>query len=157
MWDTLKGVIWGLVTSPQMRVDNRQIISYFSYISKGFYIKRAAALQVVISSSINCSVLAIHSVQTQHWAFKFLLTQRFLRPVPGRRLLPIALQPLLCVLTDTGRQKEQEPQDNTKSYRVLVSCSCTHHSKEQTKTIHTNDWHRSLERLECFSCSMSLN
>lgn len=65
------------MTSPQIRVDNRQIISYFSYISNGFYIKRAGALQVVISSSINCSVLAIHSVQTQNRAFKFLLTQRW--------------------------------------------------------------------------------
>ena len=68
--------MWGLLTSPQMRADYRQIISYFSYISKGFRSKQAGALQVVVSSSINCSILAIHSVQTQHQAFKFLLTQR---------------------------------------------------------------------------------
>lgn len=59
-----------------MRAGNRQIISSFSYISKGFHIKRAGALQVVISSSINCSVPPIHSVQTQNQAFKFLLRQR---------------------------------------------------------------------------------
>jgi len=101
-----------------MRVDNRQIMPYFSCVSKGFHTKQAGALQVAISSSINCSVLAIHSAQPQHQAFKFLLIHREISLSSAWQETPADCSPTITPYCYAHREakgtgssrRQQEPQ-----------------------------------------------
>lgn len=109
-----------------MRVDNRQRISYFSCISKRFHIKQAGVLRVVTSSSINCSVLEIRSVQSQHRSFKFLLTHREISQSSARQD-PAGCSPTTAPYGDGHREAKGTGSFKTTAAATERSsaCSCT--------------------------------